>query len=116
LLLAALGLALAGFPIFWLAPAPLVSVAGLFVAGIGIANFYPLTIAAAASAAADRPDQATARLAISGAGAMLTVPLIVGLISDLVDMRWGFGIVLPLLVAALAGTIAGRRSIAASTA
>jgi fucose permease len=111
LLLGALGVALVGFPIFWLAGSiPVLSLAGLFVAGIGIANFYPLSIAAAADAAADRPDEATARLAISGAGALLTAPLIVGAISDAVGMRWGFGIVAPLLVCAIVATVAGRRA------
>jgi MFS family permease len=110
LLLGALALAIFGFPIFWLAPSPVGSLVGLFVAGIGIANFYPLTVAAATSIVPDRADQATARLAISGAGALLTVPLMVGAISDLVGMRWGFGVVLPLLLGAVAATIAGRRA------
>lgn len=110
LLLVALALALIGFPIFWLAHVPAVNLVGLFVAGVGIANFYPLTVAAAASAVPDRPDLATARLAIGGAGALLTVPLIVGAVSDVVDIRWGFGIVLPLLIAAVAATLAGRRA------
>ena len=82
----------------------------LFVTGIGIANFYPLTVAAAANAAPDRPDLATSRLAISGAGALLTVPLAVGVLSDLAGMRWGFGVVVPLLICGLVATIAGRRA------
>jgi len=110
LLLAALVLALVAFPVFWLSSRAPVSVAGLFVAGIGIANFYPLTVAAAAGAVPDRPDQATARLAISGSGALLTVPLAVGVLSDLAGMRWGFGVVVPLLVCGIVATIAGRRS------
>jgi fucose permease len=110
LLLGALVLALAGFPIFWLSPWATFSLVGLFIAGIGIANFYPLTVAAAASTVPGRSDEATARLAISGAGALLTVPLLVGAISDQIGMRWGFGIVVPLLVAAIVATVAGRRA------
>jgi MFS family permease len=110
LLLGALALALTGFPIFWLVDRPAISLIGLFVAGMGIANFYPLTVAAAASVVPNRPDQATARLAIAGAGALLTVPLVVGAISDAVGMRWGFGIVVPLLLAAVVATTAGRRA------
>ncbi|MCC6793458.1 MAG: MFS transporter [Thermomicrobiales bacterium] len=110
LLIAAIAIALAGFPIFWLSgDRPLLSLVGLFVAGVGIANFYPLTIAAAAGAAPAQPDLATARLAISGAGALLTMPLLVGVISDVVGMRWGFGVVMPLLILALLATVAGRR-------
>jgi MFS family permease len=90
LLLGALSVALVGFPIFWLAgEAPVLSLCGLFVAGVGIANFYPLAVSAAAETAPDQPDRATSRLAISGAGALLTVPFLVGVISDGVGMRWG---------------------------
>jgi MFS family permease len=109
LLLAAFAVALVGFPIFWLSPNAYVSLAGLFVAGVGIANFYPLAIAAATDSAPDQPDQATARLAIAGGSALLIVPLIVGAISDAVGMRWGFGIVVPLLIGALAATTVARR-------
>jgi MFS family permease len=110
LLVYAFFVALIGFPIFWLSPSPIVSLIGLFVAGIGIANFYPLTIAAATDAVPERPDQATARLAISGGSALLIVPFIVGAISDLVGMRWGFGIVMPLLIGALVATLYAYRS------
>jgi fucose permease len=116
LLLAALVTALVGFPVFWLSPLIAPSIAGLFVAGVGIANFYPLTVAAAAGAAPDRADLATARLAISGAGALLIVPLLVGAISDLVGMRWGLGLVVPLLLCAVAATVAGRRAAEGPTA
>ena len=112
LLLAALLLASIGFPVFWLAPYAPLSIVGLFVAGIGIANFYPLTVAAAAGSAPGQSDQATARLAISGAGALLTVPLLVGGISDAVGMRWGFGLVVPLLIGAIVATVVGRRALA----
>ena len=52
-------------------------------------QLYPLSIAAAADAAAQTPDQATARLAIAGGLALLTMPLIVGAVSDIVGLRWG---------------------------
>lgn len=110
LLLAAIGVALAGFPLFWLAPSPVVSVAGLFVAGVGIANFYPLTIGLATGLAADTPDLATARIASAGAAAVLVAPLAVGAISDTIGMRWGFGVVLVLLVGALAAVAAVHRA------
>lgn len=104
LLMGAFLIALAGFPFFWLAGNPFVSLAGLFVAGIGIANFYPLTIGVATSVAGDRPDRATARLAVAGGLSVLTAPLVVGVIADLVGIRWGFGVVVLLLAAALVTT------------
>ena len=116
LLLIALGLALIGFPVFWLASTPMVNLVGLFVAGIGIANFYPLSIGAATDAAAQTPDRATARLAIAGGGSLLLCPLIVGAISDVVGMRWGFGLVAPLLLAAIVVTLLARRETRKTTA
>ena len=109
LLLAAIGVALGGFLLFWLAPAPALSLAGLFLTGLGIANFYPLTVAAATGAAPHLVDQATARLAVAGGLALLTAPLAVGALSDAAGMRWGFGIVAPLLILAFANLLLSTR-------
>ena len=109
LLIAALALVAAGFPFFWLGGRPVVNLIGLFVAGAGIANLYPMTIAAATSVAADQIEQATSRLAISGAGALLLGPLIVGAIADAIGLRWGIGIVIPLLVGAALATLTATR-------
>jgi MFS family permease len=102
LLLAAIGVALAGSYSFWLAPAPALSLSRSLSHGLGIANFYPLTVAAATGAAPHLVDQAAARLAVAGGLALLTAPLAVGALSDAAGMRWGFGIVAPLLVLAFA--------------
>jgi MFS family permease len=109
LLLAAIAVASGGFLVFWLAATPMVSLPGLFVAGLGIANLYPLTLGAATGAGAHDIDRATARLAIAGGGALLIAPLAVGAISDVAGMRWGFGIVAPLLVAAFACALVSGR-------
>jgi fucose permease len=101
LLPGAVVLGLAGFLVFWLAPYPAMNLAGLFFAGLGIANFYPLTVAAATSVAVGAANRATARLAVAVGSALLLVPLSVGVVRDLAGMRWGFGIVVPLLLGAL---------------
>jgi fucose permease len=108
LLLAAIMIALAGFLVFWLGTAPAVSLVGLFVAGLGIANFYPLTVAVATGVAPHLVDQATARLALAGGLALLTAPLTIGALSDAAGMRWGFGIVAPVLVLAFVSVSASR--------
>ncbi|HEV2123799.1 MAG TPA: MFS transporter, partial [Chloroflexota bacterium] len=102
LLPGAVVLGLAGFLVFWLAPYPVMNLAGLFFAGLGIANFYPLTVAAATSAAVGAANRATARLAVAVGLALLLVPLSVGVVSDLADLRWGFGLVVQLMLGALA--------------
>lgn len=109
LLYVALVIALAGFLLFWLAPSAALSLVGLFVAGLGIANFYPLTVGVATGAVPELIDTATARLAVAGGSALLLAPFVVGAISDLVGMRWGFGIVAPLLVAAFACLVMAMR-------
>jgi MFS family permease len=111
-LLAAIVVALGGFLLFWLAPSPLLSLPGLFIVGLGIANLYPLTVAAATGAAPHLIDQATARLAVATGTALLIAPLVVGAIADAAGMRWGFGVVVPLLLAAFAGTFIAIRWLA----
>ena len=113
LLLAAISVALSGFLVFWLAAHPLLSLAGLFAAGLGIANLYPLTLATAAGAVPDRIDQATARLAVATGTALLIGPLAVGALSDAAGMRWGFGIVVPVLILAFAGVLVATRRLSA---
>jgi MFS family permease len=109
LLLASMAIALVGFLLFWLGPAPAASLTGLFVAGLGIANLYPLTVAVATSVAPHLIDLTTARLAVAGGIALLIAPLAVGALSDAAGMRRGFGIVAPLLVIAFACTqLSGR--------
>jgi MFS family permease len=110
LLVAALLVAIAGFPVFWLVHHPIPSLAGLFVAGVGIANLYPLTVAAATDLAPHLADRATARLAIAGAAALMLAPLLVGVLADAVGMRWAFGVVLPLALTATVTTIVATRS------
>jgi fucose permease len=109
LLLVAILVALGGFSLYWLAPRPVSSLAGLFIAGLGIANFYPLTVAIAIGAAPHQVDRATARLAVASGVAVLLAPLAVGMVSDAAGMRWGFGIVPLLLGAALASVGVARR-------
>ena len=109
LLYTALVIALAGFLLFWLAPGTIPSLIGLFVAGLGIANFYPLTVGVATGAVPEMIDTATARLAVAGGSSLLLGPLVVGAIADVVGMRWGFGIVAPLLVAAFVCLVIAMR-------
>lgn len=113
LLLGAFAITAIGFPAFWLSHTPMVSLAGLFVAGIGIANFYPMSISAATGVAANQPDRATARLAICGGLALLVAPFALGAIADTAGMRAGLALVPPLLLAAATTTVLARRSSAA---
>jgi fucose permease len=115
LLAATLGLALAGFPLFWLSPGSILTLAGLFVTGLGIGGVYPLGISAAIAAVPGNSDAAAARLAIGGGGAILVAPFVLGALADRIGIATAFGIVVPMLLAALLlALVAGRRDRAAA--
>jgi fucose permease len=108
LLAATLGLALAGFPLFLLSPGSVITLTGLFITGLGIGAVYPLGIAAAI-AEADNSDAAAARLAVGGGGAILVAPFALGALADRIGIASAFGIVVPMLIAALSlALVAGR--------
>jgi fucose permease len=105
----ALGLALLGFPLLWLARAPQLALLGLLVVGLGVANVYPLTVAVAVEAAGQRRDQATARLLLAGGGSVLLAPLALGALADQAGITRAFGVVAPLLCGAVALAWLARR-------
>src|SRR5215208_191692 len=110
LLAVTLFVALLGFLLFWLSPGTLLALAGLFLTGLGIGGVYPLGVSVAIAAAPGNTDAAAARLAIGGGGAMLVAPIVLGALADRVGIGTAFGIVVPMLLAALSLTlIAGRR-------
>lgn len=115
LLLTAMSIALVGFLLFWLATTPALNLLGLAIAGVGIANFYPLLVGMATGAAPHLIDLATARLAIAGGVALLVMPLVVGAIADVAGMRVGFGIVAPLIILALIGIVLAQRMLRADS-
>jgi len=110
LLASTLCAALLGFPLFWLSPGIIFTLAGLFVTGLGIGGVYPLGVSAAIASAPGDTDTAAARLSIGGGGAILVAPFILGALADRVGIGTAFGIVVPMLLAALSlALIAGRR-------
>jgi MFS family permease len=109
LLLAALGVAALGFPLFWLARLPALNVAGLFVTGLGVANLYPLALSAATGAAAGQANTASARISLAAGLAILTAPLLLGGVADRVGIQSAYGLVIGLLAAAVAMVVWANR-------
>jgi MFS family permease len=109
LLLVTLCVALAGFPLFWLSAVPALSLLGLFVVGLGVGSIYPLAIAVGVALAPGRTDTATARLGLAGGGAILIAPLVLGAFADRVGIERAYGIVVPLLLAAVGLTLLAWR-------
>lgn len=104
LLLAAL-VALVGFPLFWLSRTPPLTIIGLFICGLGIANLFPLTLSAAVSVAPEAlANTASARVSFGSGTAILVVPQVLGSAADLVGIQSAYAIILlfTLLVIAVA--------------
>jgi fucose permease len=109
LLLAAVAIALTGFLFFWLARLAALNLFGLFVAGLGVANLYPLTLAVATTVAADQADKASARISVGGGAAIFAAPLLLGWTADQLDIAQAYTIVAALLLVALVVTAAAYR-------
>jgi len=109
LLPATLILTMIGFPIFWLARSPMFNVLGLFIAGLGIANLYPLALSMAVGVAADQSNAASARASLAVGVALLGVPLLLGWLSDRIGIQIAYGIVLVLGIVAFVVILFSRR-------
>jgi fucose permease len=114
LLLIAVGITVAGFPIFWLARLAPLNLAGLFIAGLGVANLFPLTLSVALGVAPAQADAASARASMGGGSAILIAPLALGWVADQGGIQNAYGIVAVLAAVAagitfLANRLAARR-------
>jgi len=66
LVLLSLAVVTSGFAVLWLVPVLVAALIGLFVAGLGVANLYPLSAALALATAPGRADIANARMQLVG--------------------------------------------------
>jgi fucose permease len=91
-------------------PGTLASVAGLFVAGLGIGNLYPLGASLATGAASHVVDLATSRIALTVGCATLLIPPSLGIVADSLGLGNAYAIVAVLLLAATTLAITVDRS------
>jgi len=109
LLPAALGMAAAGFFVFWTARSAPLSAAGLALCGLGIALLYPLTLALAFDTVPGRSDAASARATLGSGLAIAVAPFLLAALADRFGIAPAYGIVPALLAGGwLAGLAAGR--------
>jgi MFS family permease len=99
LLWASLALTGVGFMLFWLAEHPVLAVVGLLVAGVGIANLYPLSLALTLSAAAGLTDAANALTQLIGGVAVVVAPYLLGALADHRGLHAAFAVELVLIIA-----------------
>ncbi|MFG3419572.1 MFS transporter [Micromonospora sp. NPDC048063] len=101
LLLAALGVSLAGFALFWVAPVGWLAVAGLVVLGVGNALHYPLAISIALAVAGPAADRAAGWASYSMGVGFGIAPVALGWVADGVGPHLAF-LLLPGFIAAAA--------------
>ncbi|MGC5029917.1 MFS transporter [Micromonospora sp. DT229] len=106
LLLAALGVSLVGFGLFWVASVGWLAVVGLVVLGLGNALHYPLAISLALAVAGDATDQAAGWSAYSMGVGFGIAPVALGWVADGVGTHLAF-LLLPGFIA-LAALLAVR--------
>lgn len=100
-LLGSLALTAVGFTVFWTAVGVGPALAGLLVAGLGVAMLYPLALELALAAAPGATDLATTRAAVASGVAIGSGPFILGALADVVGLRAAYLIVPLLLVLAI---------------
>jgi hypothetical protein len=95
------GLAAVGASIAWLSTVPVLSGAGLFIAGLGVAGLYPLGVAAALATAPGQLTLAGTRLTLASGVAILAAPVALGVAADFTGVPVAWGLVVVLAVVAL---------------
>lgn len=109
LLVGALALTMVGFPLFWLAPLAPLNIFGLFLAGLGIANLFPLTLSVAVGIDPEQSNVASARISLGIGVALLAAPLALGWAADQIGIQQAYSLVAVLLVIALLVTVGANR-------
>lgn len=91
-----------GFLVFWLGPIPQINYLGLFLVGLAEGNVYPFSLSNAIGAASNQTARATARMSISSGGAILSAPLVLGILADHTGIANAYGLIAVLLLMAAA--------------
>jgi len=109
-LVAALLATITGFLFFWQAELAIINIAGLFLAGLGVANLYPLIVSLAVGVVPTQANLASARISLGAGLAIFSAPLILGWIADGHGIKTAYRIVpLLFLIAILMTLYANRR-------
>jgi fucose permease len=98
-----------GFLLFWGAQTTTVGLTGLFITGLGVANFYPLILSLAIGAANGDTTQAGARATLASGTAILILPMALGSLADVTNIHQAYSIVILLLVGILLIQLVAQR-------
>ncbi|WP_197087485.1 sugar MFS transporter [Micromonospora sp. HK10] len=81
-----------GVVLFWVADRPALAVGALFLAGLGIANLYPLSLALTLGAAPGQEDRANARTQVVLGVLAAASPYLLGALADRRGLATGFAL------------------------
>ena len=105
ILMGSIMLGAAGYLAFWSAAQSELSLAGLFIMGLGVANFYPTLLPLAIRSAGSQKQLAGARATLATGVAIFFLPFGLGSLADLLGIQRAFlmvGLLFVLVVAMLA--------------
>ena len=108
LLPVALSISAVGFLLYWLSPLLPLTILGLFVAGLGVANLFPVAAALALGAAPGLTNEGGARLSFASGTAILAAPLLLGALADANGIKLAYAIVLLFIAGAFVASWLGR--------
>jgi MFS family permease len=103
LLAIALGVTAAGFGVLWPSTAPVPSLAGLSLLGIGLGNLFPMGVSLAVALAPGQSALASGRVVAMSSFAVVLAPLTVGTLADVTSLKMALGVVPVMVVLAAAG-------------
>jgi fucose permease len=90
--------AAAGFLLFWLVPILALRLLGLLLAGLGIANFYPLGVSLTLGTVPQQADSGSARVSLGSGLSAVIVPFMLGAFADRAGLWRAYSIVAVLLL------------------
>ncbi|WP_394830386.1 MFS transporter [Pendulispora rubella] len=91
---------IAAFLLFRLGPTPSLTLAGLLLTGVGVANLWPLALSLALGAARGASDAAASRASLAAGVGAFSAPLALGAAADALGIATAYWLVVPLVVAA----------------
>jgi len=98
-------LAIFGLSIFWLGPVRELTLGGYLLAGLGIANFYPLALVIGVNTATRHSDLASARMSLASGSAILIAPIALGSLADVIGIQTAIGVTALLALLALTAAL-----------
>jgi MFS family permease len=105
IVLVSVGISLVGFLIHWWATPLVLTMSGLFLAGLGVANLYPQILSLVVGTAPGQTDRASARASLASGIAILCLPLLLGGLADRIGLWYAYGLVVILLVCVGVGNL-----------